>query len=78
MYSVRPSAALYGISESAIASIGNGIGLSPEDLEFELGPGKQQLSTDLGKSVYLHLVAALGASRRGRCQWPLRIEVVVQ
>ncbi|KAG6180336.1 hypothetical protein E4U27_002831, partial [Claviceps purpurea] len=27
--------------------------------------------TDVGKSVYL--VAALGASRRGRCQWPLRI-----
>ncbi|KAG6029045.1 hypothetical protein E4U40_000720 [Claviceps sp. LM458 group G5] len=58
------------ISESAIASIGNGIGLSPEDLEFELGLGEQQLFTDLGKSVYLHLVVALG---RWRCQWSLRI-----
>ncbi|KAG6039709.1 hypothetical protein E4U39_007555, partial [Claviceps sp. Clav50 group G5] len=58
------------ISESAIASTGNGIGLSPEDLEFELGLGEQQLFTDLGKSVYLHLVVALG---RWRCQWSLRI-----
>ncbi|KAG6055048.1 hypothetical protein E4U17_003240 [Claviceps sp. LM77 group G4] len=50
--------------ESAIASSGNGICLSPEDLEFELSLGEQQLFTDLGKSVYLHLVVALG---RGRC-----------
>ncbi|KAG6139705.1 hypothetical protein E4U12_007140 [Claviceps purpurea] len=62
----RPPLITVKISESAIASIGNGTGLSPEDLEIELDPGAQQLpalqtwarASILSQPWALHVAAA--------------------